>query len=46
LLFTLKDVNDTLPPIVGWCQEREKIDWLEARKFDCRLVHARPINAL
>jgi len=23
---------------VGWCWEREKIDWQEARKFDCRLV--------
>jgi len=24
--------------IVGWCQEREKMDWQEACKFDCRLV--------
>jgi len=23
---------------LGWCREREKIDWQEARKFDCRLV--------
>jgi len=23
---------------IGWCREREKIDWQEARKFDCRLV--------
>jgi len=23
---------------IGWCQNREKIDWLEAHKFDCRLV--------
>jgi len=21
---------------LGWCQLREKIDWQEARKFDCR----------
>jgi len=23
---------------VGWCWEREKIDWQETPKFDCRLV--------
>jgi len=23
---------------LGWCREREKIDWQEGRKFDCRLV--------
>jgi len=23
---------------VGWCQQREKIDWQEPRKFDCWLV--------
>jgi len=23
---------------VGWCRQREKIDWQEARKFDCQLV--------
>jgi len=23
---------------VGWCWEREKIDWQELRKFDCQLV--------
>jgi len=23
---------------LGWCREREKIDWQERRKFDCRLV--------
>jgi len=23
---------------LGWCRQREKIDWQEARKFDCRLV--------
>jgi len=23
---------------VGWCQQREKIDWQEAGKFDCWLV--------
>jgi len=22
----------------GWCQQREKIDWQEALKFDCQLV--------
>jgi len=22
----------------GWCREREKIDWQEAGKFDCRLM--------
>jgi len=22
----------------GWCRQREKIDWQEALKFDCRLV--------
>jgi len=22
----------------GWCRQREKIDWQEHRKFDCRLV--------
>jgi len=22
---------------VGWCQQREKIDWQEPHKFDCRL---------
>jgi len=26
--------NQTL----GWCRQREKIDWQEPRKFDCRLV--------
>jgi len=25
-------------PTVGWCQQREKIDWWEACKFDSRLV--------
>jgi len=25
-------------PAHGWCREREKIDWQEPRKFDCRLV--------
>jgi len=24
--------------LVGWCRQREKIDWQESRKFDCRLV--------
>jgi len=23
---------------LGWCRQREKIDWQEPRKFDCRLV--------
>jgi len=23
---------------VGWCRQREKMDWQEARKFDCWLV--------
>jgi len=23
---------------LGWCRQREKIDWQETRKFDCRLV--------
>jgi len=23
---------------LGWCREREKIDWQETHKFDCRLV--------
>jgi len=23
---------------VGWCWEREKIDWKESCKFDCQLV--------
>jgi len=23
---------------LGWCQQREKIDWQEPRKFDCPLV--------
>jgi len=29
-----------LPPYpeLGWCQEREKIDWQEVCKFDCWLV--------
>jgi len=25
-------------PRLGWCRQREKIDWQETRKFDCRLV--------
>jgi len=25
-------------PLLGWCREREKMDWQEALKFDCRLV--------
>jgi len=25
-------------PHIGWCRQREKIDWQEALKFDCRLV--------
>jgi len=33
LLFTL-----SCPRPLGWCQQREKIDWQEPRKFDCRLV--------
>jgi len=24
--------------LLGWCWQREKIDWQEARKFDCQLV--------
>jgi len=27
-----------VPHQVGWCQQREKIDWQEARKFDYWLV--------
>jgi len=23
---------------LGWCLQREKIDWQEARKIDCQLV--------
>jgi len=23
---------------IGWCQQREKIEWQQPRKFDCRLV--------
>jgi len=23
---------------IGWCREREKIDWQKPSKFDCRLV--------
>jgi len=26
-----------LPPQLGWCRERGKIDWQEQSKFDCRL---------
>jgi len=25
-------------PGIGWCQQREKIDWQELGKFDCQLV--------
>jgi len=24
--------------LLGWCRQREKIDWQEVSKFDCRLV--------
>jgi len=24
--------------VLAWCQQREKNDWQEARKFDCQLV--------
>jgi len=24
--------------LVGWCRQREKIDWQEPSKFDCWLV--------
>jgi len=29
---------------LGWCWQREKIDWQEPRKFDCRLVLAEGEN--
>jgi len=27
-----------LAGLLGWCWQREKIDWQEPRKFDCQLV--------
>jgi len=33
---TLSHYRTYLP--LGWCWKREKIDWQEACKFDCRLV--------
>jgi len=43
-LFTLNENKVTsfhdvfMGPRLGWCQEREKIDWQEPGKFDCWLV--------
>jgi len=39
----MKHVSETaseqiIPYKLGWCWEREKIDWQEPGKFDCRLV--------
>jgi len=27
-----------ITPGLGWCQQREKIDWQETHKFDCQLA--------
>jgi len=31
-------MNKYLGISLGWCREREKIDWQEPRKFDCWMV--------
>jgi len=37
-IFSLGVFFFMLGTTVGWCRPREKIDWQEACKFDCRLV--------
>jgi len=34
----LREDTYSCPHWLGWCHEREKIDWQEAHKFDCQLV--------
>jgi len=31
-------IGDNYCEQLGWCQQREKIDWQEPSKFDCQLV--------